>query len=190
MKSILKTVFLLGFLLFFSCKKSTYIPLDEAQKSGYLQLGDSIATEMQKVLLQNVSSAIQQGGPEYAVTFCNTQAMPLTDSISKKYDVQISRLSDKNRNPMNALESSRDRISWEKIKSDKKDFVIQESAEAIYYYKPIAIGMPTCLQCHGGTSDIAQETMDVIKLNYPNDKAVGYQTGDLRGMWKIEFNLQ
>ena len=115
MKSILKTVFLLGILLFFSCKKSTYIPLDEAQKSGYLQLGDSIATEMQKVLLQNVSSAIQQGGPEYAVTFCNTQAMPLTDSISKKYDVQISRLSDKNRNPMNALESSRDRISWEKI---------------------------------------------------------------------------
>ncbi|MBC8882729.1 DUF3365 domain-containing protein [Flavobacterium piscinae] len=45
--------------------------------------------------------AIQQKGTMEALTFCNHQAIPLTDSIALHYKATIKRVSDKNRNPNN-----------------------------------------------------------------------------------------
>lgn len=161
--------------------------LDETEKLGYIQLGDSITTEMQKILVQNVSSAIQQKGTEYAVAFCNTRAMPLTDSISKLYGLEISRLSDKNRNPINALQNPNDHLAWEKFQTKDQSVVLQDNEGNVYFYKPIYLGMPTCLQCHGGKNDISESTFESIKLYYPDDQAIGYQMGELRGMWKLQW---
>jgi cytochrome c551/c552 len=47
--------------------------------------------------------------------------------------------------------------------------------------------MPTCIKCHGGKTDITESTQKMIAQKYPNDKAIGYQMGDLRGMWKIKL---
>ena len=56
------------------------------------------------------------------------------------------------------------------------------------YYKPIKTGMPTCLKCHGSSAEIESKTLALINEKYPDDKAVGYSQGDLRGMWKIKFS--
>jgi hypothetical protein len=54
--------------------------------AAYLQQGDSISALVQKVLLTNVMTAMKSGGPVNAVSFCNVHAMPLTDSLSGKYN--------------------------------------------------------------------------------------------------------
>src|SRR5690606_41827490 len=88
------------------------------------------------ILLQNVAGAIQKGGIDYAVEFCNIQAIPLTDSIAEDLNVYIQRLSDKNRNPANAIKTQADSLAWKKIKSKKADFIEQHNNGEVYYYKP------------------------------------------------------
>ncbi len=178
---------LLGIATLSACGNSSHRMISEEEKSSLVILGDSISTQMQNVLLQNVAGAMQKGGTDYAVEFCNVAAIPLTDSLSNNMKVYIQRLSDKNRNPVNAIQTKTDHLAWEKIKSEKTDFIEQDKNGSVYYYKPILMAMPTCVKCHGGKSDIAESTQNIISQKYPNDKAIGYEIGDLRGMWKIKL---
>lgn len=185
---MMRNVLFLGFILMISsCNNSKLEPISDEESADFMILGDRISSEMQTVLLQNVSGAIQKGGTEYAVEFCNLEAMPLTDSISQKFDVKIQRLTDKNRNPKNAISSESDATAWGKIKTDKTDFISQNKQGDIYYYKPIMMGMPACIQCHGNRNNISEKTLELIDLKYPDDQAVDYELGDLRGMWKIKM---
>lgn len=161
--------------------------LTEEEITLYMKSGDEISDEMQKVLLQNVSQAVEKGGTDYAVEFCNVQAMPLTDSISKQHGVEIQRVTDKNRNPLNGLSESVDLATWEKMNVDAQEYLEETEDGAVYYYKPIRMGMPTCIKCHGGPEDISESTLSIIQEKYPEDKALGYEMGDLRGMWKIKM---
>jgi hypothetical protein len=114
--------FLLAITTLSACSNPKQQTISEEEKAALMLLGDSISMEMQNVLLQNVAAAIQKGGTDYAVEFCNIQAMPLTDSIADHLKVYIQRLSDKNRNPANAIQTPMDSIAWEKIKSEKNRF--------------------------------------------------------------------
>ncbi|MCB0850565.1 MAG: DUF3365 domain-containing protein [Bacteroidetes bacterium] len=169
--------------------------LTESEKQYYLATGDSIATHAQKVLLANVGQAIQNAGVAGAVDFCNVHAMPLTDSVSSIYGITIQRVSDRNRNPDNALQSETDKEAWQQMMLMMKDtamkqkqLVLQQDG-SVYYYKAIPLGMPTCLSCHGMKDEnILPETQQVLSAKYPNDKATGYSIGELRGLWKIKMN--
>lgn len=177
----------------YSCQNNTKV-LSQSEKERYLIKGDSIATHTQKMLLANVAQAMQEKGASGAVEFCNERAIPLTDSASILFSSHIQRMSDKNRNPHNSINSKIDQEAWQEIKSmikeDKqsKKETLKQEGDTIYYYKAITIGMPTCLACHGEKNkDIAIETLQKIDNKYPNDKATGYQMGDLRGLWKIQL---
>ena len=50
------------------------------------------------------------------------------------------------------------------------------------YMKAIAIAEP-CLACHG--TDVKQPVRDMLKQHYPNDKAIGFNAGDLRGAFSL-----
>jgi len=155
---------------------------------AFIQRGDSIATAMQEVLLQNVMQVTKAGGPVYAVTFCNERAMPLTDSLSEKYNCRIQRISDKYRNPSNKP-TENDLAVLLKLSASNaaKPLFVSENGEKIYY-KPIKIAMAACLNCHGDEGkNIAPKTLEVIRQKYPNDLATGFKEGDFRGMWKITF---
>lgn len=153
-----------------------------------VKLGDSITTQVQKVLLSNVMQAMNQGGPANAISFCNVHAMPLTDSLAEEYNCLIQRISDKYRNPAN-MPSVTDLEILGKINSGNitKPLIASEDGRMVYY-KPIRIAMPACLTCHGNAGkEIDLKTAEIIKQNYPNDLATGYKEGDLRGLWKITF---
>lgn len=87
---------------------SPKVDLTTTDDESYLSVGDSISTDAQKVLLKNVAQAMGAGGVSNAINFCNEQAIPLTDSISTHYTKNIKRLSDRTRNPDNAIESDLD----------------------------------------------------------------------------------
>lgn len=192
----MRKVLIFGIISFvvFSCQTNNKT-LTVSKQQDYLSKGDSIATQAQQVLMKNVSTAIQEKGIAGAVDFCNINAMPLTDSLSTLNAVNIQRISEKNRNPKNAIVSELDKSALEQIKIMLKDtsistkhIIMQESGN-VYYYKPILLGMPTCLSCHGNTTtDITPETLKVIQTKYPTDKATGYQLGEWRGLWKIKMN--
>lgn len=170
-----------------SCKHATK---NEKQISALKNQADSIATVSQMILLQNVATAIQKGGTEYAVDFCHVKAIPITDSLSKEVRMSIQRITDKNRNPKNNLKTKTDRSIFDefKRKQELSDTLLTQNEQYVYY-KRINLAMPTCMKCHGNpTTDIEEKTLQKINTSYPNDKAVGYKLNDLRGLWKIKID--
>jgi len=156
--------------------------------TAMLKLGDSITSAVQKVLLANVMNATKSGGVIYAVTYCNQQAMPLTDSLAKKYNCVINRVSDKYRNPTNKPSGKESEIlAAMSASTPMKPVLISENGKMIYY-KPIKIAMPACLSCHGTPGkEMETKTFESILKLYPSDLATGYKEGDFRGMWKITY---
>ena len=184
-----------GILFLVACSNDTQMESDSLQEEQpanlqkYIEQGRSISRKMQGILLSNVSSAIQNGGPAHAIAFCNTRAIPLTDSLSELEGVKISRISDKNRNPKNVASSDELELINQFKTNNAKDTVLSwDNNENYVYYSTIKTGMPACMKCHGSVgSDIRPETLNALDSLYPEDKARNYALGDFRGLWKIEF---
>jgi hypothetical protein len=177
-----------------SCGKSEETAQNEDQiKKEYLQKGLEIANLTQAELLKNVSHAMKNGGPGYAIEFCNLRALSLKDSLSRLNNCQIRRIALKYRNPvdMPQTDEEKDQLNqyqeaYQKGESLKPNVYIFD--DRIDYYKPIIITNEACLKCHGDPGkDIAEETFEKIKKYYPNDLATGFALNDFRGAWKITF---
>ena len=54
------------------------------------------------------------------------------------------------------------------------------SGKEFHFAKPIVM-QPMCVSCHGSPEQISPEVKAKLNELYPNDKAVGYQPGQLRG---------
>ena len=89
--------------------------------------------------MKNVSSAIEIGGTEYAVEFCNEKALSITDSLSSEFDLKLSRISNKTRNPNNAFKSTMDELVFEDFSKDADlmDSLIQQEEKITYYKESI-----------------------------------------------------
>lgn len=158
--------------------------------TNYLKLGKELALKTKAILGKNLKAALMHGGSEYAVEFCNTRAIHLTDSMATELNASIKRVSDQNRNPNNlANETELAYILSAKtaLKEGKqpKGQIQEVDGKLIGYYPIITNEM--CIQCHGTTSDINESTIAKLKALYPEDKATGYSTNELRGIWVVEM---
>jgi hypothetical protein len=159
-----------------------------------LALGEKIALQTQGVLGKNLMQAINSKGTEHALSFCSERAIALTDSMGLALNAQVKRVSDKNRNPdneANATELAYIHAAQEALAKGQTILPQLQTTEDSFigYYPIVTNGM--CLQCHGQPEkDIALSTLTKINELYPFDKAVGYQAGELRGIWVIEMDRE
>ncbi|MBU0678495.1 MAG: DUF3365 domain-containing protein [Verrucomicrobia bacterium] len=58
--------------------------------------------------------------------------------------------------------------------------------EYFVYYKPLIV-QPICLQCHGDPETFSPAVRTILEERYPEDNAVGYRAGDLRGLIKVKM---
>lgn len=146
--------------------------------------------ELQGALVTELQAAMKAGGPVNAIEVCSKKAVEIAQNISSKHGWKVGRTSLKYRNPKNAPDAWETQVmqNFEKRKAAGEDptklehfeVVSQDGKQAFRYMKalPIPEGAP-CLACHGEKLDPAVQTK--LKELYPNDKATGYKTGDLRG---------
>jgi hypothetical protein len=144
------------------------------------------------ILGKNLIGAINEKGTAEAMSFCNTKAIHLTDSMAQNQGVAISRVSDQERNSnnkANAEELAYIKASKAKIRAGKKPSPqIVELANMVVGYYPI-ITNAMCLQCHGNIgANIGATTLAKLNTLYPNDQARGYGLDELRGIWVIEMS--
>lgn len=193
MKNVLLCLFAGVLLMLISCNSNQNERIDPEVYSEHIETGNEISGRAQGVLLANVSSAMQKGGPEYAIEFCNLEASSLIDSLSEANNCTISRVSAKNRNPGNALKNENEQQLWNfyaaRLENGSASDTLIQKGKTLVYYKPIKTAMPACLKCHGTPGeDIQPATYETIRELYPNDQATGYDLNEFRGMWKIEFD--
>jgi len=157
-----------------------------------LEMGQKFAMQTKGVLGKNLLGAINTKGTEHAVSFCSTQAIPLTDSMAVALNAYIKRVSDKNRNPDNkANESELKYIEETKQRiangQDPKPQLLTIADKEVGYYPIMTNQM--CMQCHGQPkTEVLPATLAKINKLYPNDKATGYTLNQLRGIWVVEMD--
>ena len=151
-----------------------------------------IAAAMLKELGQTLQAAMANGGPENAIGVCKTQAPEIAKNLSTKHQVKVTRVGTRARNPdmgvpndwqTQALKQFETRLA----KGDKPYDIeyIQLTKSGSYdlelrYAKPIVL-QPMCTACHGTSEQISPEVKAKLDQLYPNDKAVNYKPGELRG---------
>ncbi|MEQ8414576.1 MAG: DUF3365 domain-containing protein [Imperialibacter sp.] len=162
---------------------------DKAKERGL-----AITDAAQKVLLQTLIKKIESEGILGAVEYCNVNAFPLVDSLSKANLATIRRVSNKWRNPKDAPEADEIAImeayaySVEQGQAPREEVFMEDNSTQVIYTRPIMMGAGLCLQCHGTPGkELTQEVEDKIKSLYPDDKATGYELGEWRGIWKVVF---
>lgn len=163
----------------------------ESIDSTYITQGNALVKISFETISGELKHAMQNGGIEHALKYCNENAYPLTDSLSKANQVSIKRVSNLYRNPNNKA----DKIEEFMIKgfgndlNEKKEITprLVLKDDSVIFYKAI-IMQPLCLTCHGQPNkDLAFSTDTLIQRLYPRDKAIGYQVNQVRGLWRIGF---
>ncbi|MBT4792939.1 MAG: DUF3365 domain-containing protein [Halobacteriovoraceae bacterium] len=143
------------------------------------KLGMSLKTELKNAM--KISS-------QEAMKVCNTQADKIT--IASNTDlIKVGRVSEKNRNPQSFPKKWMvDGIKKLKAGKVKKPYiVVKVSSNKMGLLKSIST-QPVCLKCHG--SNINPQVLKQITSLYPEDKAVGYKLGDIRGYFWAEWELK
>ncbi|MPZ20824.1 MAG: DUF3365 domain-containing protein [Luteitalea sp.] len=70
------------------------------------------------------------------------------------------------------------------------EVVQEDSRRYLRYMRPIFIGSPVCLQCHGPSEHLSPELRNQLQKLYPDDQATGYELGDLRGAVSVKIQLK
>jgi len=192
--------------LFFCCKGSVVKDKDTpptvhsqsnqdtttAMEMDYLAKGKSMVTEAQAVLAKNLMGAVSHKGTDYALEFCNSKAIILTDSMSGVLNSNIKRVSDQPRNAANLANEMeleyilllKDQMGKGEVPAGKVHTI---NGKILGLYPIVTNAM--CLQCHGKKEiDIKPATLRKINKLYPDDKATGYGVDELRGLWVVEMN--
>lgn len=187
--TILLTILLLG------CGKKTdetnmeQTSQVEEQQSQLKEASAKLVGKFMGDLKSELMSAMNEGGAVNAISVCSEKAPAIAADYSTN-GWTIMRVSDKNRNPDNlATDHEKEILALFADTAAKKTYYDEwektDSSGTYYYYKPIFTGK-FCLTCHGDAEKIDPKVKKEIADKYPDDKAVGYKEGDLRGMFVVE----
>jgi len=136
----------------------------------------------------NLQQALRDGlaeGATEAVGACRIKAPEIAANLSRD-GVRVGRTSHRLRNPANAAPE------WVKpvldgFAADPSDRAPKSRAlpdGRVGYVEPI-VTQPLCLTCHGDA--LEPDLAERIASLYPEDRAVGFRAGELRGVFWVEF---
>ncbi|SMO62960.1 Tll0287-like domain-containing protein [Fodinibius sediminis] len=199
MRYVRSTVLLSLFMFLASCSSEPESPGERTASpfdtTAVVQEGKAITRATFKTLSSNLQKALAEGGVSHAIKFCNVEAMPLTDSLSSNFGVQIKRVSHRPRNINNradSLELASVKTFLTQIENDEEPApIVHRKGGDLVYHAPIRMASPLCLNCHGNPgTDIPPADLKVIKELYPQDEATGFELSELRGIWVVLFPEQ
>lgn len=173
-------------------QKVDLTPTSDTAMETYRTQGKLIVQKSFETLSGQLMQAINEGGIPYALSYCNLNALALTDSLSVAYHADIKRVSLKPRNTVNRADSFETSLinTFDKLAVGNLtgvNMVVRDNDGAPVFAAPIVMGK-LCLQCHGEKGkDIEDSNLKLIERTYPEDQATGYREGELRGIWRIKF---
>ncbi len=157
-----------------------------------LQQSREAAKDLGRVLKSELMAAMRQGGPLLALQVCNQQAPGLGRAVAVRHGLQVRRTSLKTRNPANHPDDWERKVlqQFEQRKADGESLKTMEYSETtnhrggtVFRYMKAIGTAPPCLACHGDNID--PKLGERIRQLYPQDKATGFQPGDIRGAFTV-----
>ena len=173
----------------------------EPTEEDLVRQAQVIAADFQANLKSALMQAMSSGGLVSAIEVCRLESPKITGELSGDGWV-VARTALKVRNPANAPSP------WQRsqMESMVKALAAGEQAAALtvsdvreggeggegkelrtfYYMQPIMTGK-LCLTCHG--AQLAPDVQQALNKSYPDDQAVGFSEGDLRGAFVFTKTL-
>ena len=156
------------------------------------QVSKELAEKVRGLLLQE----IERGGFLNAVRVCSESAQKITQQFYKDTGHYARRVSLRYRNTNNIPDD------YERRKLEEFDFLNREKRlgneymevvkegrqEYLRYMRPL-VTISLCLVCHGPKENIPSEIKAILAEKYPDDRATGFLSGDVRGTISVKIAL-
>ncbi len=140
---------------------------------------------LQIELKKELSAAMKEGGPVAAIEVCHTRAPEIAQEVGTQTELSVGRVSRNNRNPDNAASRAEAAVLAEfETRPAMQDTVVAHDGQRTYM-RAIRIGAPLCLNCHGSESMLEPQLKGRLAELYPQDRATGFEVGDLRGAFVV-----
>ncbi|XGI83790.1 DUF3365 domain-containing protein [Halorutilales archaeon Cl-col2-1] len=160
---------------------------------------ENASKRMMSTLSGRLQSAMKEGGPTRGIEVCTDDAIEIKHNISRETGWQVTRVSDKVRDPLLGTPDPWEQRSFEKMKKavaegkdpanvSRAEVVDEPNGEYLRYMSPIPT-RPVCTNCHGTQDQISPEVEELLDEHYPHDEATGYEVGELRGAVSVKMPL-
>jgi len=190
MRKNMKTIILL-----FTCLLFSTSTLQADEKTDLEGEAKKIIKSFFKGLKNTLYKTTKAGGPTHTIEVCNKDAPGLAEKASVN-GWNVGRTSLKIRNPDNKPDAWELAVleQFEKRKADgenpKKimysEIIENNGVRTFRLMKAIPVAK-LCLNCHG--RKIKPDIKNALKKKYPEDKATGFNKGDIRGAFTLSKKL-
>lgn len=162
---------------------------DEAE---FLRQSEELTARFQSDLQMELSNALGEVGPVGAIGVCRSAAPAIGTRLSDDSGFTVSRIARRNRNAGNGvppdLEALYSELASSPMQNGSPRSVHGTVGERLVYLRAIPMQEQPCSTCHGSNIDPALS--EVISQSYPDDLAVGFEPGELRGAFLVEQSSQ
>ncbi|MHC2992656.1 hypothetical protein OB13_14055 [Pontibacter sp. HJ8] len=155
-----------------------------------LKTGDSLVVVAQQLLDKRLAEQLAAGGVAAALPYCQPENYAEVEALQHKFGGIARRTGTRLRNPQNQPDAPV-AAALQKYSNpqEQKPQVVALNERELLYTAPIYIRNENCLSCHGTPGqDLTEADHALIRQKYPEDKAINYKAGELRGMWHITFD--
>lgn len=148
-------------------------------------------------LAQMLMGEMNRGGPAAAVAVCADSAQVRTARFNTE-GLHVRRVGTRVRNPDNAPDSLEARLlaylGEQKLAGTMPTEIMEvartgpDGGWELRYLRPIVL-QEFCATCHGARDAIPTDVRTLIEQRYPQDQAVDYAPGDLRGAVSVRVAM-
>lgn len=168
-------------------QKLVATPLPNPDEILVKAAAEKLVDQFSRRLRSELMDAMAKGDAASAIEVCSKKAPALAQEMSGE-GWSIRRLSMRQRNPNNYPVST-DAAFYQQLTADSSlkylaSWKFEFKRRTYNYYQPIYM-QSMCKSCHGKTEEMDPKVVAQLAKVYPDDRAVGFEDGDLRGMFAV-----
>jgi hypothetical protein len=159
-----------------------------AEWRALLSRADLIVVGMQDSVLRQLQHKLAEGGPALAFEACHIEAADLTRRLGRYEGIAAGFTSDRLRNPTNKPKGWAAGLVAANAGRRARDvdgFAV-DLGNRIGVLRPM-FEHETCASCHGPIDRLTPAVKRLIAERYPNDRAIGFAEGEIRGWFWVEM---
>ena len=172
---------------------------ERKRQEEFVTNSSQIIKQLSSSLKQELKTAIQTNGVAAAIQTCKMQAPVLTNEISNSSSLTIKRTSLKLRNPANTPDAWEQQVLMDFEQQLAQGVamnqlvyteLVKNKGKKFYRHMRAIPTQPICLTCHGEQKILSTEVKSMLNKEYPDDRAIGFNVGELRGAFSVSQIVQ
>jgi len=188
----------LGIALAISVAASSAWATDDELR-GLVEESRRVSAQLLGQVRGELVKELERTGPIRAIVVCKYSVPEITSNISRQTGMRVTRVALRPRNralgepdPWEQkvlLDFEKRLANGERVEAlEFFEKVDEPAGRAFRYMKAIPMTQP-CLACHGPAKTLSEGIRAQLAAEYPNDKAVEYEVGQVRGGVSVKKGL-